>query len=213
MIENITRIENRAKFEERARSITRPGTDIDGLLEALESGGFFEAPQTERAHRSYDGGLCEHALCRYEEMKRICSSSYYQGVSDDSILITSLFADLGKMDYFDKTIKNKKVYSDTGKKSDELGKFDWVSEPGYTVRDPALRFVFGTLGQNSERILSEFVPLSNEESAAIINLHADYENPGLNLATIYMSYPIAVFLNVADKLASFVDTREDIIPF
>lgn len=213
MIENITRIENRAKFEELARNITRPGTDIDGLLEALESGGFFDAPQTERAHRSYDGGLCEHALCRYDEMKKICSESAYQGVSDDSILITALFADLGKMDYFDKTVRNKKVYSETGKKSDEMGKFDWVAEPGYTVRDPALRFIFGTLGQNSERILSEFVPLSNEESAAIINLHADYENPGLNLATIYMNYPIAVFLNVADKLASFVDTREDIIPF
>ena len=83
-----------------------------------------------------------------------------------------------------------------------MGKFDWVAEPGYTVRDPALRFVFGTLGQNSERILSEFVPLSNEESAAIINLHADYENPGLNLATIYMNYPFPVSLNVSTNSAS-----------
>ena len=55
MIENITRIENRARFEELARTITRPGTDIDGLLEAMENGGFFEAPQTEKAFRSYDG--------------------------------------------------------------------------------------------------------------------------------------------------------------
>lgn len=221
LISKEDRIENKRRFLELLRGINRPGADLEGLISELERGDFFTAPLTERAYRNYDGGLCEQALCRHYHMELLAKeSSTSVDISRTSELIVSLLADLGRMNYFEKTSRNKKVYSESGKKFDELGKFDWVAESGFTVKDPSERYIFGTMGQNSERLVSQFIPLTDEESASIIHLHANYENPSLNCANIYMKFPLAVLLNSADLLASFIDTKkieevdeDDTIPF
>lgn len=219
MISKEDRIENKRRFLELLRGINRPGADLDGLISELERGDFFTAPLTERAYRNYEGGLCEHALCRHSRMESLVNESSSVAISRTSELIVSLLADLGRMNYFEKTSRNKKVYSESGKKFDELGKFDWVAESGFTVKDPSERYIFGTMGQNSERLVSQFIPLTDEESASIIHLHANYENPSLNCASVYMKFPLAVLLNSADSLASFIDTKkeevdeDDTIPF
>ena len=204
---------NKERFISIAKEIDRPGADVDGLLAYLEETDFFDAPMTSNSFRNYAGGLCEQAVSRTDTLFTIYKNSLYDNIEENSLRIAGLFSDLGKINYFEKTVRNKKVYSPTGKKADEIGNFDWVAEPSYAIKDPQERFIFGTLGQNSERILTEFIPLSDEASSAIINLHADYENPNLNMASIYLKYPLAVFLNAADKIASFINTREDILPF
>ena len=213
MISEEVRIENKERFINLVNKITRPGADLSGLLQMLEKSDFFDAPATTNSFRNYKGGLCEHALIRYANLKKLCEQSAYDKITQDSILITSLFADFGKINYFEPTIKNKKVYHPSGKKSDELGTYDWVSEEGYTVKDPSTRYIFGTLGQNAERIITEYIPLTTEESAAIIHLHDDYENPNFNLASVYFAFPLAVLLNCTDKITSFIDSREDALPF
>ena len=213
MINEEIREENKVKFLSLLNDIKRPDADISGLINRLENNDFFTAPATANSFRNYKGGLCEHALIRYENLKKLCEQSSYNKITQDSILITSLLADLGKVNYFEPTIKNKKMYHPSGKKSDELGNYDWVSEEGYAVKDPSIRFIFGTLGQNAERIITGYIPLTTEESAAIIHLHDDYENPNFNLASVYFAYPLAVLLNCADKITAFIDSREDILPF
>lgn len=213
MISEEVRIENKERFINLVNKITRPGADLSGLLQMLEKSDFFDAPATTNSFRNYKGGLCEQALTRNINLNKLCEQSAYNKITQDSILITSLFADFGKIKYFEPTIKNKKVYHPSGKKSDELGNYDWVPEEGYTVKDPSTRFIFGTLGQNAERIITEYIPLTTEESAAIIHLHDDYENPNFNLASVYFAYPLAVLLNCADKITAFIDSREDALPF
>lgn len=213
MIDEEVRLENKTKFIDLVNTITRPGADLPGLIQMLEQSDFFDAPATANSFRNYKSGLCEQALVRNINLKHLCEQSAYDKITQDSILITSLFADFGKIRYFEPTIRNKKTYHPSGKKSDELGTYDWVSEEGYAVKDPSTRFIFGTLGQNAERIITEYIPLTTEESAAIIHLHDDYENPNFNLASVYFAYPLAVLLNCADKITSFIDSREDALPF
>ena len=213
MISEEVRLENKERFIKLVNTITRPGADLPGLLKMLEKSDFFDAPATANSFRNYKGGLCEQALTRNINLNKLCEQSAYDKITQDSILITSLFTDFGKINYFEPTVKNKKVYHPSGKKLDELGTYDWVSEEGYTVKDPSTRYIFGTLGQNAERIITEYIPLTTEESAAIIHLHDDYENPNFNLASVYFAFPLAVLLNCADKITSFIDSREDALPF
>lgn len=204
---------NKEAYLTKVRMIQREGADIEGLISYLERTDFFTAPATANAFRAYEGGLCEQALDRLIELDHICDSSSYTSVSQDSKLIVALFTDFGKIDYFETTAINKKVYTPEGLKSDELGRFNWVSERGYKVKNPEDRFIFGTLGQNAERIITGFIPLTTEESAAIIHLHSTYENPNFNLASVYFNYPLAVLLNAADNFAAFINTRDDAVPF
>lgn len=198
---------NKNKFINELMGINRDDADVNGLIEMLKKSDFFEAPMTAEAYRSYRGGLCLQALRRLDIMRTMVSSLGYS-FSDTTLVIVSLLADLGKINYFEHSVRNKKVYSENGKKTDEIGKFDWVAEQTYKVKDPEKRFIYGTLGQNSERIISGYIPLTNEESVAILHLHGEFDTPNLNMATIYMSYPLAAVLSCADKLTSFVDTSE-----
>lgn len=205
--------DNKKRFIELLHEISRPDVDIEGLIASLEKGDFFTAPVTTNSFRNYRGGLCEHSLCRYQELCKIVGACSVPPVEKDSILIAGLLADLGKMNYFEPSVMNRKVYSPTGKKQDEVGNFDWIAEMGWKIKDPRERFIFGSLGQNAERYITEYLPLTQEESAAIIHLHDDYENPNFNLASLYLTYPLAVLLNCADKIAAFLTTREDVLPF
>ena len=59
----------------------------------------------------------------------------------DTIKIVALFHDISKINNFEQTVRNKKVYSDAGTKQDDVGKYDWKSEVAYTVADVQNRFV------------------------------------------------------------------------
>ena len=205
--------DNKNRYIELLRQIDRPNSNIEELIKYLEESDFFTAPATTNSFGNYEGGLCEVALNRYTRLISLYDGPRITSIHRNSILITSLLVDLGKINYFDKTIRNKKIYHPSGKKHDEMGDYDWVSEIAYTIKEPQDRYIFGTLGQNAERIITNFIPLSDEESAAIINLHADYENPNLNIASIYFTYPLSVILTCADKLAVFIDSKEDSLPF
>ena len=135
---NITpeiREQNKQEFLSLVNQIQRDG--ISDLINFLEKSDFFTAPASIKMYRAEEGGLCAHALARYKVMKNLIAANDWL-VENDSFLITSLLADLNKVNYFEPTCGNKKVYSEGGKKMDELGHFDWVSEWGWKVRDPEL---------------------------------------------------------------------------
>lgn len=208
MIDSVTKSGNKSKFIDLLLEVKRRGADVGGLVSKLQESDFFTAPATAKLIRSYRGGLCEQALARYDALINICEAIGNTDYSKDTLILVALLADLGKINYFERSIRNKKVYSDNGKKYDEMGNFDWVAEETWVVKETSDRFVYGSLGQNAERTISEFIPLSDEEASAIINLHADYENPNLNITAIYQRYPLAVLLNAADRIASFVTSKE-----
>lgn len=201
---------NKARYISLLKKVQR-GADIDALIKKLDDNGFFEDPASTRFHNAFPGGLCAHSLNVYDRLISLINETYkdipFPVIYEESALIVALCHDLDKMSKYELTSINKKVYKPNGSKQDEVGNFDWESSLAYKVRDEKDLYIFGTHGQNSERITSSFIPLSDEESSAIINHHSVYDNPKLEVTYIYNKYSLACLLHVADMLATYVDEK------
>lgn len=198
-------------FIDLVNSIQREGFYKEKLLYKLENSDFYTAPASTVFHNSFEGGLLDHTLNVYYQLVNLVQSNHITTYSDDTLKIVALFHDISKMNFYEVYVRNVKKYSDKGRNSDAMGKFDWSAEKGYKVKEATDRYLFGTHGQNSERILSYFMPLSEEESAAIIWHHAGMDN-GLadkDLTPILNRYPLAVLLHMADMLATYITERTD----
>ena len=162
-------------------------------------------------HSSIEGGLVKHTLNVYDNLCTLVKAKNITEFSEDTLKIVALFHDLAKMNFYEVYARNVKRYSPTGSKTDEMGKFDWAAEKGFKVREAKDRYLFGTHGQNSERMLSYFMPMSEQESAAIIWHHAGMDNGGADkdLTPILNRYPLATLLHIADMLATYIDERID----
>ena len=211
---------NKNRFLEIVNSIERE-FDKELLIKQLECSDFFFAPASSMYHNAFDGGLCVHCLNVYDTLVKLCHAVYdkydesgeYCGYdcpySDDTLKIVALFHDFDKMNKYEKTVRNQKVYSPTGNKYDEMGKFDWVSVPGFKKKDKKDVFTIGTHGENSAYMAGTFFPLSTEEYAAIINHHSVHDNPLLDNSTIFSKYNLACLLHVSDVISAFViETHE-----
>lgn len=210
-------MDNKNRFLELVRGIQREGVDMERLIAQLEGSDFFDAPASAIYHNAFKGGLCAHSLNVYDSLKKLCRAFYTpedpatgeQGemecpYSEDSIRIVSLFHDFDKMNKYELYFMNKKIYSETGSKYDEMGKFDWKSVPGYKRKEDKDVFTIGTHGENSVYMTETFIPLSTEEHCAIINHHSKYDNPNLNTTGIYNKYHLACLLHLADMSATYI---------
>ena len=197
--------------------ITRDSADK--LLEYLlsPSSDFFEAPASAIYHNAFKGGLCAHSLNVYDTLVNMCEAVYpdeYDELgnvvaktcpySEDSLRIVALFHDFDKMNKYERTVQNKKVYSETGSKYDEMGKYDWVSVPGYKRKDAKDTFVLGTHGENSVYMTETFIPLSAEEHAAIMVHDGIFGNPKLDVTAIYSRYHLVCLLHLSDMASTYV---------
>ncbi len=210
-------MDNKNRFLELVRGIQREGVDMERLIAQLEGSDFFDAPASAIYHNAFKGGLCAHSLNVYDSLKKLCSAFYTPEdpatgergemecpYSEDSIRIVSLFHDFDKMNKYELYFMNKKIYSETGSKYDEMGKFDWKSVPGYKRKEDADVFTIGTHGENSVYMTETFIPLSTEEHCAILNHHSVYDNPKLNTTGIYSKYHLACLLHLADMAATYI---------
>lgn len=209
--------DNKRQFLNLVRGITRPGIMMDKLIAQLEGSDFFTAPASAIYHNAFPGGLCDHCLNVYFALSDFCKAMFPDQASDngqppvstcpyseDSIRIVALFHDFDKMNKYERTVQNKKVYSETGSKYDEMGKYDWVSVPGYKRKDAKDVFMIGTHGENSVYMTETFIPLNAEEHAAIVNHSSVYDNPKLDTTAIYSRYHLACLLHLADMASTFI---------
>lgn len=205
MLTEIQIQENKANFINLIKSISREDALLEDLISHLEKFGFFEAPASIKYHCNYKGGLCEHSLHVYETLKNLVLLFPNVKISEDSIKIVALLHDLDKEDNYELTSNNRKVYCEDGNQWDSLGKFKWESYLGYKFADAKDRYIYGTHGQNSERVISYYIPLSEEESVSIINHMGTFEECDKNtLSEIYSRYPLAVLLHTADTLSTYL---------
>lgn len=200
--------ENKERFLSLINSITREGVDKERLVAQLTGSDFFDAPASAIYHNSFRGGLCAHCLNVYdwickmaEDAAEVVGEPEY---SEDTLKIVALFHDFDKMNKYEQSFRNVKVYSPTGSKYDEMGKFDWQSVPGYKRKEDADVFTIGTHGENSVYMTETFIPLSTEEHCAILNHHSVYDNPKLNTTGIYSKYHLACLLHLADMAATYI---------
>ena len=196
---------NKYDFIDLLRSVNRQGADIEALIYKMESSDFFVAPCSTKFHLSVRGGLCQHSLNVYRELDKL-NDLYGLGFSKESIIVVALLHDIDKMGKYEMFYRNVQKYHPDGKKSDDNGRFDWVKEWSYKVKDDENRFVFGHHGQNSEYIVNSYIPLTMEESAAIVNhmTNSMDEYKPFDMMAILNRYTLASALHVADFICTFL---------
>lgn len=182
------------------------GADIEGLAKYLVSSDFFVAPASTIYHANFEGGLCLHSLNVYNTLVEL-AEKYAPGIYDqNSLIVVGLLHDLSKTNFYEKYIMNKKVYLPSGTKHDNLGSFDWFSEEAYKVKDATERFIGGDHATNSMFLISRFIPMTYEESVAVINHHFTTETNGFlkDITPIYNKYSLAALLHIADMLSVYL---------
>lgn len=201
---------NRERFIGLLRdNVTRVTQEqLDSLISFLDTNGFFIAPASSQYHSAFDGGLCAHSLNVFDSMSVLVNNHVATaGITMESVTIITLLHDVDKMWTYVKGIKNEKVYKENGSKSDELGRFDWESKVVWTREKPENKFSIGTHGQNCAYIASKFIPLSDEEYAAILNHMGGLEEgavTGKNVSEVFNKYRLASLLHVADMLSTYL---------
>lgn len=198
------------EFNNTLRSIQRADCDIEGLIKFLEHKGFYEAPATKEYFCSFKGGLMLHSLNVYKYLVRL-----YKGMSPngsnltseekDTLIILGLLHLVYKSDLFTITAKNEKVYSNYGKKKDELGFFDWETRLGYKINDESNREIFGNNGFGTYFIVSGFIPLTKEESIILVNFNELLED-NTNKSSMYQvlsHYPLSSLLLSSSIMTSY----------
>ena len=128
-------------------------------------------------------------------------------VTEANIIITALLHDLCKSYYYGTEIKNKKVYSEHGTKSDSNGRFDWVSAPAYVVDD---KIPYGH-GEKSVMMIEEFIKLEPVERYAI-RWHMGFTEPKESWNTLGVAirkYPLVLAMHTSDLEATYLLEKEE----
>ena len=207
MITNEKIEQNKQEFISLLRTIKREGARIEELISKLENSDFFTAPASTKYHASYKGGLCQHCLNVYNNLMMLNSNKNI-GIDDDSIVIVSLLHDLSKMNFFEISYRNKKQYSEYGTKRDAGGNYDWVTEQSYSVIPEENRFIYGNHETTSEFMVRTFIPLTLEESVAILHHHGGVGNDSQPCASnVFGRYTLPVLLHCADLIATYEDEK------
>lgn len=179
------------EFKTLAKSIERKG--IEKVLEYLEDKtDFFTAPASTKYHGCYKGGLVEHSLNVYKQLREESKNeTQIKKTLYDSILIMSLFHDICKANYYKESTRNTKVNG------------EWIQVPFYEVDD---KIPLGH-GEKSVMILQRFISLSSEEMIAIRWHMGAFDNAikggDYSLSAVYNKYPVALLLHIADMKATY----------
>lgn len=196
------------KFIEIYRKhITRPGAE--DLLAYLEKSDFFTAPASGRFHLSVPGGLCQHSINVYEQLrdqyehflKKNPEFTELTPEQEEAIAICGLLHDLCKINFYVPVKKSRK----TGKNLPN-GKPEWEDYWGYDIED---KLPYGH-GEKSVYIASGFMRLTREEAFAIrYHMGAFQEGEARNAGSAFGMYPLALFTHIADMLATNIDEKEE----
>ena len=183
---------NKEIFLNLCSKIQREG--MPELLTWLEDSDFFNAPASTRYHGAYEGGLVEHSLNVYNELKRLITIYPEIDVAEESLVIIALFHDLCKVNMYSKEVKYRK---------DTQGK--WETYDAFVHNE---KLNYGGHGSKSVFILQNFIRLLPEEAVSI-NCHmGTWDGENSVIAAAWEHCPLAWLLHVADESATFVkETR------
>lgn len=204
---------NKQEFINLIKSITRE-FDKDKLIDWLENkSDFFTAPASTKYHRSYEGGLCDHSLnvyyalrnlnCSYMPELPVTEEEAKQGIhkyeyDEDTLKIVGLLHDISKANYYEVFTRNVK---------DNDG--NWKQVQDYRIREN--RFVYGNDEQNTEFMVSTFIPLTIDEKVALLHKSGGkaFDSTQENIPTIFNKYKLAALLHCADMLSCYILENPD----
>jgi hypothetical protein len=138
-------------FKELMSVITRNG--IENLAAYLEEQtDFYNAPCSTKYHLSVPSGLVQHSV-NVHKLLALKDRTYRLNTNPETLLITSLFHDICKVNFYGTEFRNVK--------NDDTGR--WEKKQIYVVKD---QFPMGH-GEKSVIILQQFIHLTPEEQMAI----------------------------------------------
>ena len=181
--------DSRVAFAKALAVINREG--VDKLIDWLETTDFYRAPASSTFHGNYAGGLVDHTLHVYEELKKLCDFYCPEKYTEESIAIVALFHDLCKVNFYIESTRNVK--------DERTGQ--WYKVPFYKKQETN---PMGGHGSKSMFLVMHHMHLTDTEAAAI-NCHMgpwdkqDYGNPG----DVYENNELAWLLHVADERATY----------
>ena len=203
---------NKEEFISLIRSINRE-FDKEKLINWLENkSDFFTAPASTKYHCSYEGGLCEHSLNVYYALRNLnygympeltaTSEEVEQGIhkyeyDEDTLKIVGLLHDISKANYYEMFSRNVK---------DKDG--NWKQILDYKIKED--RFIYGNDEQNTEFMVSTFIPLTVDERVALLHKSGGkaFDSTQENIPTIFAKYQLAVLLHCADMLSCYILENE-----
>lgn len=182
-----SQLENKKRFIELCKNVSRDG--MDSLLDWLESTDFYIAPASQTYHCSYYGGLLEHSLNVYDELKRLLEAYPEVVAPDESVVIAALLHDLCKIDLYTTEKRNRKNESGA-----------WEQYDAYTIKE---KFCFGGHGSKSVYLARHFLELTPDEAVAI-NCHMGSWDGNKDVGKAYEHCSFAWLLHVADEAATYI---------
>ena len=163
-----------------------------------------EAPASTKYHSDFKGGLLIHTLnvycCFYFKKQSPLFAEVMKDITDEQIALLTLCHDVHKLYFYANSVKNKKIYSDGGSKYDEMGRFDWVAVPSYTVED---KYPLGG-GEKSVIFLMQFCRLKMAEIMALRWHHgfSVSKDDFMLFEDAMKRYPLVLALHQADVEAA-----------
>lgn len=178
--------------------------DKDEFFKFLKELNYFDAPATTKYYYSYENGLIKHNLQVVKTMLNL-NKTLGLNIKEDSIIVVGLFYNLSRAQLYTKTIVNTKVYSYNGSKYDRFGNYEWVPEESYKVKDAEERYIMGSEPFNSYYLLSNYIPLTDDETCAIINQHAGMDKSEMpkDIFNILKKSNLTVLLHISDMLVNY----------
>ena len=199
---------NIERFEQLLKSTNRDG--IENLISFIQKSDFYTAPASTRFHSCHEGGLLEHTLNVYDRLVSKFNNELWNektNATQENLIISALLHDLCKCYYYGTELRNKKIYSERGKKSDANGRYDWETVPSYTVDD---KIPYGH-GEKSAMMAEEFIRLEPVERYAI-RWHMGFTEPKENwnvLGCAIRKYPLILALHTSDLEATYLLEKEE----
>lgn len=174
----------------------------------IKSTDFFHAPASTRYHSAFEGGLLYHSLlvmeCLINKMSGPIWNTVLEHLSIERAMFAAMLHDICKTNFYSIEYRNKKVYSENGSKSDELGKFDWKSIPSYGIEE---KFAFGH-GEKSVYLLEHHFFRLDDELASAIRAHMgpyiEQDRMDMLFGNMVDAYPLVLALYEADQEATFI---------
>ena len=177
---------NKERIAELCSHISRPG--IENLMKWLDGSDFYTAPASTRYHGAEPGGLAQHSLNVYDELKRLLAAYPEIEIPEESVIIASLFHDLCKVNMYKTEIRKRK--NDKGVWED------------YEVYAHDEKFRFGGHGSKSVFLIQNFMKLTAEEAVAI-NCHMGFSD-NEHVSDAFEQHPFALLVSWADQAAAFL---------
>ena len=167
--------------------------NIKELIECMEDGGFYESPCSGAHHLAEPGGLLEHSL-NVLTLARDLAKSWESTIPDDSITISALLHDLGKMGDHGKPNYAENYLKDGSRSSAK----PYITNTNLVYIPHEVRSVL---------IAERYIYLSEEEERAILwhnGLYGQFRNDITGKETeLYM------IIHFADMWASRITEKEE----